>query len=98
MDSETKAVLVTTEYRGVFFGYIPSNAKVSSDARITLASARNCIYWSQDVKGFLGLASIGPSDNCKIGPAVPKLELFKITSITDVTPDAVSAWEKSVWK
>lgn len=48
-----RAVLVTTEHRGVFFGY----ATETDGETITLKNARNCVYWSSDVKGFLGLAS-----------------------------------------
>lgn len=50
-------VMVTTEHRGVFAGY---TSDTSGDI-IALRAARNCIYWSSDVKGFLGLASGGPS-------------------------------------
>src|ERR1700680_802078 len=60
-----RAVLVTTTHRGVFFGY----ADDTGGASIKMRAARNCIYWSADVKGFLGLASTGPTKSCKIGPA-----------------------------
>ena len=77
---KNKAVLVTTEFRGVFFGYVKNDKKLPFE--ITLTSARNCIYWSSDVGGFLGLASVGPTSGCKIGTQVPELRLFKITSVT----------------
>lgn len=86
-------VLVTTEHRGVFFGYEQSR----TDTSIKLTRARNCLYWSADVKGFIGLAEKGPSANCKVGPAAD-IELFKITSICAVTPAAVEAWEKAPWR
>lgn len=60
-----KAVLVTTSHRGVFFGY----ASETDGATIKMRGARNCVYWSSDVKGFLGLAATGPSKSCKVGPA-----------------------------
>lgn len=87
----TKAVLVTTEFRGVFYGQIKSDKK--APAEITLKGARNCIYWSSDVGGFLGLAAKGPNKSCKIGERVPEITLYKVTSITPVEPDAVKAWE-----
>ena len=58
-----------------------------------LKNARNCIYWTADEKGFMGLAVTGPGPKCKIGPAVPAIELRKITSVTEVTSEAAKAWE-----
>lgn len=87
-----RAVLVTTEYRGVFFGYAQ---KIDGDV-IALRAARNCVYWSADVRGFLGLASTGPSKACRIGPPAD-IELRKITCVADVTPNAVKAWESQPW-
>jgi hypothetical protein len=91
--SKERAVLVTTEYRGVFFGY----ATDTSGDTIKLRAARNCIYWSADVKGFLGLASAGPTASCKIGPPA-NIELRKITCVAEVTPGAATAWEAAPWK
>lgn len=87
---KNKAVLVTTEFRGVFFGYVKSDAKLPDE--ITLTKVRNCIYWSVSVGGFLGLASKGPDSQCKIGTKVPELRLFKITSVTPVTDEAAQQW------
>jgi hypothetical protein len=87
------AVLVTTVHRGVFFGY----TKKAEGKVVKLSNARNCLYWSSDVKGFLGLAVTGPSKSCKVGPKVPSLTLNDVTSISEVTPEAVTAWENSPW-
>lgn len=89
----SKAVLVTTEFRGVFFGYIKSNEKLP--AEITLTGVRNCIYWSADCGGFLGLAAKGPTKDCRIGTPVSQITLYKITSVTPVAKEAIKAWEKS---
>ena len=87
--TKARAVLVTTEHRGVFFGRtLNSRGKV-----IVLQGARNCIYWSQDVGGFLGLASRGPTANCRIGAVAPLVELRGVTSVSDVTPEATRAWD-----
>jgi len=87
-----RPVLVTTEHRGVFFGYaINTNGKT-----IALKNARSCIYWSASVKGFLGLAATGPDSQCRIGPRAD-LTLRAITSVAEVTPDAVEAWEVAPW-
>lgn len=86
-----KAVLVTTEFRGVFFGYVKDDSKLPGE--ITLTKARNCIYWAASVGGFLGLASKGVDDNCKIGAQVEELTLYKITSVTPVSVTAAATWE-----
>lgn len=87
----TKPVLITTEFRGVFFGYVKDDTKLPEE--VTLTGARNCIYWSSDCGGFLGLASEGPTSNCRIGKKVNKLTLYKVTSVTPVEESAVIAWE-----
>jgi hypothetical protein len=85
-------VLVTTEHRGVFAGF----ASDTSGDVIALRAARNCIYWSSSVKGFLGLASDGPDSSCRIGPAAD-IELRKITAVAEVTPAAQAKWEAQPW-
>lgn len=87
-----RAVLVTTAHRGVFFGY----ATETNGETIRLMRARNCIYWSADVKGFLGLAAMGPSGSCRVGPPA-NIELRNITSVADVTADAAAKWEAAPW-
>jgi hypothetical protein len=87
-------VMVTTEFRGVFFGYMdepPANGSV------TIKQARNCVYWSSDVKGFMGLAANGPTKNCKVGPAVPSITLNKVTAVVEVSPSAAEKWEGAPW-
>lgn len=90
--SETKQgrpVLVTTEYRGVFFGY----AEDTTGDNITLTKARNCIYWPSGNGGFMGLASIGPAKGARVGETVASIDLRKVTSVTEMTAEAVKAWE-----
>jgi len=91
--AKERAVLVTTAHRGVFFGYATDTA---GDV-IKLRAGRNCLYWSTDVRGFLGLARTGPTSSCRIGPPAD-VELRAITAVAEVTPDAVRAWESAPWK
>lgn len=90
---ESNPVLVTTAHRGVFFGYLEGDA----GATLTLARARNCIYWSVATKGFLGLASTGPDTDCRVGPHVESLTLHDVTAVVVVSPDAVTRWEAAPW-
>lgn len=88
-----RPVIVTTAHRGVFFGY----AEDTSGETIKLYKARLCVYWSAECKGFMGLAGIGPTENCRIGPRAD-ITLRAITSVLEVTPTAVEAWERAPWK
>lgn len=88
MATKKRPVIVTTAHRGVFFGYA---TKTDGDT-IALTGARNCRYWSTDMGGFMGLASIGPSKDCKIGPRAD-IELRNITAVMEVTPAAAKRWE-----
>ena len=87
-----RAVIVTTEHRGVFFGY----ADDTDGDQIALAGARLCVYWSADMKGFMGLAGKGPTATCKIGPPAD-IKLRKITAVLECTDEAVKAWELAPW-
>ncbi len=97
MELIERAVLVTTEFRGVFFGYLSPEEKLRVGGSIALKRARNVIYWSSSVKGFLGLASTGPNSECRVGPAADIL-LLKVTCVATVTEVARVAWESAPWK
>jgi len=90
--SKLRPVLVTTAHRGVFFGH----ADDTNGDTIALTGARLCVYWSSDVKGFMGLASNGPTKGCRIGPPAD-ITLRNITAVVEMTDDAVKAWEAAPW-
>jgi hypothetical protein len=91
-NNKERAVLVTTAHRGVFFGY----ANVTDGETISLRRARLCVYWSRDVKGFMGLAASGPTAGCRIGPPAD-ITLRAITAVVEVDAAAVKAWEAAPW-
>jgi hypothetical protein len=93
MKTSNIPLLVTTQHRGVFFGY----GKPTENKIIRLEQARMCVYWSAELKGVLGLATMGPTKSCKIGPAVLVLTLQDVTSVTEVTKEASEQWEKGHW-
>lgn len=96
--AKEKAVVVTTEYRGVFFGYTNGDGMPDGSERVlTIKRARNCVFWHANVKGFLGLASAGPTKECRIGPAVPSFVATRVTAVIECTPEAVKAWEAAPW-
>ena len=84
---------MTTAHRGVFFGY----ADKTDGETIALKRARLCVYWSSDLKGFMGLAANGPSSGCRIGPAAD-ITLRNITAVVTVTPEAEAKWNGAPWK
>ena len=91
--TESRKVVVTTEFRGVFFGEL-----YSEDGNIVvLKQCRNCVYWCASNKGFLGLAANGPLAGSKVGPPAASTKLFGVTSISDCTPESIVKWEASPW-
>lgn len=97
MATKTKPIglLVTTEHRGVFFGYGEPKAE---GGEIRLVNARMCVYWTQAMKGVLGLAVKGPDASCKVGFAVPAITLKDVTSVAECSEEAVKAWEAAPWR
>jgi len=87
MSATERAVIVTTEYRGVFFGY----AADTSGDRIHLKRARMAIYWGT-TRGLMQLAETGPTSSSKIS-ARADLDVRKVTAVLEVTPEAAAKWE-----
>jgi hypothetical protein len=90
-----RKVVVTTEYRGVFFGALTAydiNARTA-----TLASCRNCVYWPSTNHGFVGLAIDGPLSGSRVGPAAESMDLVGITSMTPCADAAATRWESGPW-
>lgn len=92
---DKKPVVITTEKRGVFFGYVEDDSALPE--KIELANARMCVYWSQQTKGVLGLAASGPNSECRITSAIPKITLYQVTAILECSPEAAENWEKGLW-
>jgi len=88
-----RPVVITTAHRGVFFGWATDTA----GEQIALTRSRLCLYWSADVKGFMGLAANGPTKGCRIGPPAD-ITLRNITAVLEVTPEAAKAWQEATWR
>ena len=89
-----RPILVTTQYRGVFFGYTDA---APVDGALAIKRARNCVYWPPETKGFLGLASQGPMNGARVGPAAD-ITLYGITCVAVCTPESVARWEMFPWQ
>ena len=89
-----RPILVTTQYRGVFFGYADADP---IDGVLTIRRARNCLYWPPATKGFLGLAANGPPAGSRVGPAAD-ITLYGITCVATCTAKSVARWETFPWQ
>lgn len=91
------AVLITTDStkRGVFSGFI--DPKDADKQTMEVEELRMAVYWSQDMKGVLGLASMGPSKTCKISKAVKKATLQGVTATVELSDEALALWRKEPW-
>ncbi len=85
---ETKPfVMVTTEWRGVFAGFLASD----NETVVELENVRCAIDWMTS-GGFLELADIGPNKRSKIGNPAPRAKLQGITGLWYCTQKAKDAW------
>lgn len=82
-----RPVIVTTEFRGVFYGY----ASDTSGDEIALKNARMAIYWGT-TRGISELAETGPTSKSKIS-ARADVALRKVTAVFEVTEAAAKGWE-----
>lgn len=96
-ESKGAPVVVTTEHRGVFFGYLQDDG-TEPGTTVTITDAQMCVYWSTDVRGIVGLAATGPTSGCKITPAAPSITLHGVTAVMGATDEAVIAWQKRPWR
>ena len=94
MTTKKQMVMVTTEARGVFAGYLVGKA---TKERVKLRESRMCVRWTSQMRGVEGLAALGPSAQGRVSPAVPEKELFGITSVTVMTAEAAERWEAEPW-
>lgn len=85
-----KAILVTTQHRGVFFGYVEDSADVTKTT-LALKGARCAIRWNT-TKGIAELAEDGPNPNSKIGATADIEALHDITGVWSVTEKAEKSW------
>jgi len=90
----TKVVVTTDKDRqGVFYGTLDKH----EGDEVELLDARMAVYWSEQTKGVVGLASIGPQVGSRITPPAPRIWLNGVTAIMVCSKEAVKQWEKGLW-
>lgn len=86
-------VLVTTNNRGVYFGYLSVNGAPDF---VVLKDARYAVSW-EEMRGYLDLANGGPNGGCRVTPSTVALTLYGIAALAHCTPEAAAAWEAEPW-
>lgn len=86
---QRRAVIVTTEHRGVFFGLMEDPSPNATEA--TLEDVAMVIYFGT-TEGLGQLAATGPTDKTKLSARVPKWHLRKITSVLETSDVAASSF------
>lgn len=90
------AYLVCVEPRVVLFGYA-TPVEIEKD-RPVLKKARMLVRWSEETRGVLGAASIGPQEGSRISPPVKEIEIrTKVECVIPCTEEAVKVWESGRW-
>lgn len=85
-NKKLRPVIVTTEYRGVFFGY-------ASDTKgdvIELNDARMIIYWGT-TRGIPQLCETGTTSSTKLS-AKADVEVRKVTAVFEVSEQAEKSY------
>ena len=88
-------VVVATDKRGVFAGVLDS---YNREARVSvLTEARQCVYWSKESGGFVGLAGRGPQKGSRVSPTAPRVELPGTHCVAQCSAEARQQWEAEPW-
>lgn len=60
----------------------------------TLERTRQCLYYSKETGGEVGLAAIGPQAGSRLSPMAPgELVVFGVGQIAECSASAIAAWE-----
>lgn len=93
MDFENEqALVITTEWKGVFFGY----GTPTGEKSIVLRDCRMCVYWPETTRGMPGL-TFGNLQGCRISPPAPSVLLHGVTGVWTVTKETEKEWLKGNW-
>ncbi len=87
-----KNVLITTLYKGVFFGKIADDADITAKKLTNIKDCRMAIRWGT-TKGVMELADTGPTDKSRISSKCDVPVLHGVTAVFQVTNKAAEVWE-----
>lgn len=91
-----KKVLITDFHRGVYAGEVVEILNNGSTVRVV--NARHCFYFAgaPGHEGTYGLATIGPTDECRIGPSWNGI-INDVSKLVNLSDEAAANWEKAKW-
>lgn len=87
----SKAVLITTKHRGVFYAEVDTTKDLTTTTITGLKNCRMAISW-RTTRGLMELAEVGPNKDSKISAPADISVLHDITAVFDVTEKAQAAW------
>jgi hypothetical protein len=97
MNAEKRYVIVTDYHRGVVYGRL---SEWDRGRRVAvLEEARHVYYWAlqEGAEGLFGLATVGPAEGSRIGPAVGRVEITEVAKVIDCEPAAIDRWASARW-
>jgi hypothetical protein len=88
----SRPVVVFTQWKGVFFGYVEGSREETYGKDIL--SLKNCkmLINFRNGKGVFQVTSEGPVGNCLVSSVCPEIEIRGITGVSEVSPEAEKVW------
>lgn len=86
----SKAILISTQHRGVFFGLVDEETDLQQRT-LSLKNARCAIRWGTK-GGIAELAEQGPNASSRIGSPADIEAIHDITAVWNVTDEAREKW------
>lgn len=84
-------ILITTKYRGVFFGQVEESEPIDGEHIRNVRNARMAIQFGT-TRGVSQLAATGPTDKSLISAAADMPIIRDVTAIFTVTEEAAEKW------
>lgn len=82
-------VIVTTQYRDLYYGTITAtDQEIASTHSVRVSAARHIAYWHGPKGGLTSLAAQGPEKGSRIGVAIDSMLVTGVAHVLDVTEAA----------
>ncbi len=91
--TQIKHAIITTKYRGVFYGEVRRRKinKVNGSLQVTTGRVVMVEYWGT-TRGFLELTDTGPTKKSRISSVCPEAVFEDVTAVCLCSPEANIAW------
>jgi hypothetical protein len=93
---EKKVVIIARTPGGnwarILYGTLVAHDAAAGTA--TVKDARQCLYYSKETGGEIGLSAIGPQAGSRVSPkSVGNTEVAGVGIVSECAPAAITAWE-----